>query len=121
MITVYGLRNCDTCRRARAWLEGQEIAHEFLDLRRDGAGDVEQWIAACGHEALINRRGTTWRKLAEEERQNLDDARAAALIRVWPAVMKRPLFVARDRVLVGFSAATQSALIEVSRRDSATG
>lgn len=110
MISVYGLKNCDTCRRALAWLVEQEIPHTFHDVRKDGFGDVESWIAACGHETLINRRGTTWRKLPEEERGNLDETRAAALIRAWPAVMKRPLFVSGHRVLVGFTDATRSAL-----------
>ncbi len=110
MISVYGLKNCDTCRRALAWLVEQEIAHRFHDVRKDGFGDVESWITACGHEALINRRGTTWRKLPEQDRRNLDEARAAALIRTWPAVMKRPLFVSGNRVLVGFSTATRLAL-----------
>ncbi len=110
MISVYGLKNCDTCRKALAWLVEQEIPHRFHDVRKDGFGDVESWIAACGHEALINRRGTTWRKLPEQEKQDLDDARTAALIRAWPAVMKRPLFVSGSRVLVGFSTATRSAL-----------
>ncbi len=110
MISVYGLKKCDTCRKALAWLVEQEIPHTFHDVRKDGFGDVESWIDACGHEALINRRGTTWRALPEHERQNLDEARAAALIRAWPAVMKRPLFVSGDRVLVGFSTTTQSAL-----------
>ena len=110
MISVYGLKNCDTCRRALSWLVEQEIPHRFHDVRKDGFGDVESWIAACGHEALINRRGTTWRKLPEEERRYLDDIRAAALIRTWPAVMKRPLFVSGTHVLVGFTSATRSAL-----------
>ncbi len=110
MISVYGLKNCDTCRRALAWLDEQGIPHVFHDVRKDGFGDVESWIAACGHKTLINRRGTTWRKLPEEERGNLDETRAAALIRAWPAVMKRPLFVSGIRVLVGFTDATRSAL-----------
>ena len=110
MITVYGLKNCDTCRKATAWLAGREIPFRFLDIRKDGLGDVEAWIREHGHGTLVNRRGTTWRTLPESERSGLDDARAATLIRTRPAVMKRPVFDLGDRVLVGFTETVKSAL-----------
>ncbi len=110
MIRVYGLKNCDTCRKAVAWLSEQQVPHLFIDLRTDGPGDVEAWIAELGLEVLINRRGTTWRKLPEDRKSDLDDARAAALIRDEPAVMKRPVFELEDRVVAGFSEITKSLL-----------
>ncbi len=110
MIRVYGLKNCDTCRRTLRWLAERELPHRFHDVRKDGFGDLDSWIAICGHETLINRRGTTWRNLPGSARLEIDNERAAALIRAWPALMKRPLFVVGGRVLVGFTAATRSVL-----------
>ncbi len=110
MITVWGLASCDTCRKAVAWLRDREIGHEFLDLRRHTLPDIEAWLAEVGHEVLVNRRGTTWRQLPEGEREGLDNARAAALIRARPALMKRPAFDLGDRILVGFSTPVQATL-----------
>ena len=110
MIRVYGLKNCDTCRKALSWLIEQEIPHRFVDIRKDGLGDVDAWIAELGHDVLVNRRGTTWRKLPECEKSGLDADRAAALIRAKPAVMKRPVFDLGGRVFVGLSEAGKSAL-----------
>lgn len=110
MIRVYGLKNCDTCRKAVSWLDERQIPYRFVDIRKDGLGDVEAWIAELGHDLLVNRRGTTWRKLPESEKSGLDADRAAALIRAEPAVMKRPVFDLGNRVFVGFSESGKSTL-----------
>lgn len=112
MIEVWGLKNCDTCRKALAWLKDEGIAHRFRDVRADGLDPaaLEVWIAELGWEPLVNTRGTTWRGLPEGEREGLDAARAKALILVNPAVMKRPVFDLGSRRLVGFKDAEKEVL-----------
>lgn len=112
MLIVYGLKNCDTCHKARKWLDGEGIAHGFHDVRADGleADAVDRWIAGAGWETLLNRRGTTWRKLPEAEREGLDQAKAAALMLAHPALIKRPVFEAEGKVLVGFTDEVKAAL-----------
>jgi len=104
MIDIYGLRNCDTCRKARAWLAAEGIGHRFHDLRTDGVdlATVTRWAAAVGWEKLLNRRGTTWRGLADADRDGVDEARASALMVAHPALIKRPVFETGGGVLVGF-------------------
>ena len=112
MIEVWGLKNCDICRKALAWLKDEGIAHAFRDVRADGldAAALEAWIDELGWEALVNTRGTTWRGLPAAEREALDATRAHALILAHPALMKRPVFDLGGRRLVGFKAAEQAAL-----------
>lgn len=114
MITVYGLKSCDTCRKARAWLDGEGIAHSFHDVRADGLDGkaLAGWIEELGWEALVNTRGTTWRGLPEAEKTGLDAARARDLILAHPAVMKRPVFDLGTRRLVGFKDEQKTALRE---------
>ena len=80
MISIYGLKNCDTCRKALKWLEAEGIAHEFKDIRADGFSDaqLDNWVATAGWETLLNRRGTTWRKLSDAEKDGVDEAKAKA-------------------------------------------
>lgn len=104
MIEVWGLKTCDTCRKALAWLSAEGIAHRFRDVRADGldAAALGRWIDELGWEALVNSRGTTWRGLPEGDRAGLDAAKAKALILAHPALMKRPVFDLGKRRLVGF-------------------
>ena len=112
LITVYGLKNCDTCKKALAWLKAEGITHQFHDVRADGldAGDVKAWVGELGSDVLVNTRGTTWRGLDEADKADLDNAKAAALILAHPALMKRPVFDLGDRRLVGFKDAQKEAL-----------
>lgn len=105
MLTLYGLRNCDTCRKARTWLDRRGLAHRFHDFRTDGLDSelLEQFERALGWEALLNRRGTTWRGLPEADRAGLDRGKALALMLAHPALVKRPLLMAGGRTLLGFS------------------
>ena len=109
MIKLYGLSNCDTVQRARAWLADQGQAHEFHDFKKAGVpGDrVGPWVAAVGWETLLNRKGTTWRKLADSERDAvMDAATARALMAAQASVIKRPVVEWPDgRITVGFDAA----------------
>jgi arsenate reductase len=105
MFTLYGLRQCDTCRKARAWLDAQGTLYRFHDFRADGLEPalLERLEAALGWESLLNRRGTTWRALDESARTGLDRSRALRLMLDHPALIKRPILVADDKVLSGFS------------------
>lgn len=112
MITVWGLKNCDTCKKARTWLDGRSVPHAFKDVRADGVGvaDIAAWLEAVGAEVLVNRRGTTWRGLDEAAKARADDpAAVAALLAEHPALIKRPVFVGGGgSVVVGFGKAEQA-------------
>ncbi len=113
MIVIYGLKNCDTCRKARKWMDGEGIAHRFHDVRADGLDGptLDAWVTALGWEALLNRRGTTWRALSEADREGVDAARARTLILTHPALVKRPVFdQGGGRFLLGFGEAERAAL-----------
>jgi len=103
-LTLYGIRNCDTMKKARAWLDAQGEAYAFHDYRVDGLDEVllRGWCAELGWEALLNRAGTTFRKLPEAEREGLDEDRAIALMLAQPAMIRRPVLDCGDRRLVGF-------------------
>lgn len=114
MITVWGLKNCDTCKKARTWLEGKGATFAFKDVRADGltADRITDWLAAVGKETLINRRGTTWRGLSPEiQAAAEDDDSAIALMQANPALIKRPVFETADGgVIVGFAKKQQDAV-----------
>ena len=103
---VYGLKNCDTCRRARRWLADAGADHGFVDLRAEGIGEarLRDWIARAGWPALLNRRSRTWRELPADQRDNLDAERAAALMQAHPTLIKRPVMEIGDDVILGFDA-----------------
>jgi arsenate reductase len=103
-VTIYGIANCDTMKKARAWLARHRVAHHFHDYRKDGvdAARLDAWCAAVGWETLLNRAGTTFRKLPDADKQGLDRGRAVALMLAQPAMIKRPVLEAGGRVLVGF-------------------
>jgi arsenate reductase (glutaredoxin) len=104
MITLYGIPNCDTVKKARKWLDAAGIAHRFHDVRKDGldAARLDGWMAALGWEALLNRAGTTFRKLPDADKADLDAAKAAALMLAEPAMIKRPVVEYDGGLLVGF-------------------
>ena len=101
---MYGMRNCDTVKRARAWLEEKGIDYRFHDYKAAGIDDarLDRWCEELGWEALLNRAGTTFRKLPEGERQGLNRSKALALMRAHPSVIKRPIVETDDRLIVGF-------------------
>ena len=106
MVVIHGIRNCDTMKKARAWLEERGIAHDFHDYKLAGIdrATLETWARQVGWEALLNRAGTTFRKLPEAEREGLDAPRAIALMLAQPSMIRRPV-LARDGVLtLGFKA-----------------
>lgn len=105
MITIHGIRDCDTMKKARAWLEAQGLDYQFHDYKTQGIAPetLAAWVGELGWEALLNRGGTTFRKLPDAEKQDLDEARAMALMLAQPAIIKRPVLDLGPRRLVGFS------------------
>lgn len=112
MISVYGLKNCDTCRKALTWLRAEKIAHHFVDFKTDAPAkaDVARFAKAVGWEKLLNKASTTWRGLGEDVKSNLDEAMAIALMTEHPALIKRPVFENGARVISGFKEAEMKAL-----------
>ncbi|MFN4089906.1 MAG: ArsC family reductase [Alphaproteobacteria bacterium] len=110
-VTIYGIRNCDTMKKARVWLDRHGVAYRFHDYRADGVdrSRLEAWAAQVGWETLLNRAGTTFRKLPETEKAGLDAARALDLMRAQPAAIKRPVLELDGRLLVGFRPADYAA------------
>ena len=106
MTTLYGIRNCDTIRKARRWLDEHGVEYRFHDLRTDGldAKTLQAWEKRLGWEHLLNRRGTTWRRLPEAERAGIDRTRALRIMLDNPAIIKRPLLASGRQLHLGFSA-----------------
>ena len=104
MITIYGLKNCDTCRKALKWLKVESLEHHFIDVRVEAVKSetIARWISIVGWEVLINQRGTTWRKLRNMDKHTLGKDTSIALMCEHPALIKRPVFELNDMVLVGF-------------------
>jgi len=105
MTPLYGIKNCDTVKKARHWLEAQGHEYRFHDFRADGLSPelLDKLEARLGWETLLNRRGTTWRKLEEAQRENLDRAKAMALMLAQPSLIKRPVLEAAGKTLIGFT------------------
>ncbi|OYY91513.1 MAG: ArsC family reductase [Sphingomonas sp. 28-66-16] len=104
MTTIYGIRNCDTMKKARAALDAAGIAHDFHDYKASGVDPVrlQGWIERLGWEKLLNRAGTTFRKLDDSAKVDLDEARAVALMLAHPSAIKRPVLEHGDRLILGY-------------------
>lgn len=103
-LTMYGIRNCDTVKKARAWLDTAGVVHDFHDFKVRGADRslVQGWVEARGWETLLNRAGTTFRALPDADKAGLDPGRAIALMVAQPSMIKRPVLVGPGVLLVGF-------------------
>ncbi|MFC4626033.1 ArsC family reductase [Daeguia caeni] len=103
-VTIYGIRNCDTMKKACRWLEEHGIEYAFHDYKKDGldAETLDRFLESLSWEKLLNRAGTTFRKLPEAERANVDAAKARALMLEQPSMVKRPVLVADGKYCVGF-------------------
>jgi arsenate reductase len=102
--TLYGIRNCDTMKKAWTWLDRHGVAYAFHDYRKLGIGPatLEAWADEVGWEALLNRAGTTFRSLPDADRAGLDEAKAIALMAAQPSMIKRPVLAGAGPLLVGF-------------------
>ena len=103
-VTIYGIKNCDTMKKARAWLAEHGIATAFHDYKAAGIDSARLacWIEAAGWEKVLNRAGTTFRKLPDEAKAGLDEAKAAALMLAQPSMIKRPVLEYPGGLLIGF-------------------
>lgn len=111
--TLYGIKNCDTVKKARRWLEDRGLKYQFHDFRSDGLSDkqVRQWLERVGAETLINRRSTTWKGLSDEQKGAADNAdKAVNLLTEHPTLIKRPLLETGSELRVGFKADDYSSL-----------
>jgi arsenate reductase (glutaredoxin) len=104
MTTIYGIKNCDTMKKARAWLDAHKVAYGFHDYRASGIdkGTLADWAGKVGWEALLNRAGTTFRKLPEADKQGLTAKKAIALMLAQPSMIKRPVLDKGGKLTVGF-------------------
>nr|WP_086939832.1 ArsC family reductase [Thaumasiovibrio occultus] len=105
-VILYGISSCDTVRKAKKWLDNAGIEYRFHDFRKDGLESplLETFVKELGWEALLNKRGTTFRQLPEEKKQDLDEAKALALMLDAPAMIKRPVLQHGTHYMVGFKA-----------------
>lgn len=112
MIDFYGLKNCDTCRKARTWLDAKGIANVFHDIREADLDEatVAGWSGQIGWEKLLNRKSTTWRNLPDADKANVDEAKAVKLMVAHPALIKRPVMVRNEQAMTGFDSTVQAAL-----------
>lgn len=104
MLKLYGIKNCDTVRKARKWLEQNNLAHEFIDFRETPVGPdtIQRWLDAAG-DKLLNKRSTTWKQLGDEDKAADSDAAVIALLTQYPTLIKRPVLETADAVSIGFS------------------
>ena len=104
MTTLYGIKNCDTIKKARAWLSANNIDYTFHDYRQDGLETpwLEKSEQALGWELMLNKRGTTFRQLSEEKKQGVDKTAALALMLEHPAMIKRPILIHNEQYFMGF-------------------
>lgn len=112
MTTLYGLKNCETCKKAQAWLAAHGIEHRFIDYRAQplNADEIDAAAAAIGWERLVNRSSTTWRQLDENAKSAATPAEWLALLQANPTLMRRPLLVGANGFEAGFSTARYQAL-----------
>jgi arsenate reductase len=110
-ITIYGIKNCDTMKKARAWLDTHRIAYHFHDYKAEGIDKrrLEGWAKSVGWETLLNRAGTTFRKLPEKDKEGLTATRAIVLMLEQPSMIKRPVLDLGDKLVVGFKPETYKA------------
>ena len=113
-VTLYGIPNCDTMKKARTWLDQAGIAYRFHDYKKAGVveTDLRRWVDRLGWETVLNRAGTTFRKLPEAERTDLDADKAVALMLAQPSMIKRPMLEAGDELLAGFAPDRYAAVFE---------
>ena len=118
MLRIYGIRNCDTMKKAFAWLDAQGLAYELHDYKKAGIDGARlgAWSKQVGWKTLLNTRGTTWRKLDAAQQADLDEARAISLMREHPSLIRRPVLEHGGSLLVGFDEARYAGLLASAAR-----
>lgn len=106
MTILFGIPNCDTCRKARRWLDAAGVEYTFHDLRANGVNpkSLQRWLDAAGQDTVLNRRGTTWRKLPETAKTALTEKKVFQLLLEHPSLIKRPILESGKHCVVGFDA-----------------
>ena len=104
MIKIYGIPNCDTMKKARKWLDNNGVEYEFHDYKKLGVPEKElkRWVKDAGWETVLNKRGTTWRKLDDDTKNNIDEASAIRIMLENPSIIKRPVLESGNSLLIGF-------------------
>jgi len=110
-VTIYGIKNCDTMKKARAWLDTHGVAYSFHDYKAEGIDKehLARWCKAAGWETVLNRAGTTFRKLPDADKEGLTEKKALALMLDQPSMIKRPVLEMGAKILVGFKPETYAA------------
>jgi Spx/MgsR family transcriptional regulator len=105
VVMMYGIPNCDSIKKARAWLDSRGISCRFHNYKKEGvdAAQLSLWVERLGWEALLNKRGTTWRKLADEKKEGINRERAILLMCENPSMIKRPVLIVAETIEIGFS------------------
>ena len=104
MTTIYGIKNCDTMKKARAWLDAHKVDYSFHDYKAEGIDKptLESWVKALGWETVLNRAGTTFKKLPDSDKESLSEKKAIALMLAQPSMIKRPMLDVKGKLLAGF-------------------
>ncbi len=112
MITMYGIPNCNTIKKAKDALTAKGVDFEFHNYKKDGidAATLESWCSQVGWKVLLNQRGTTWRKLSADDKEGINQDKAIALMCTYPSMIKRPVLVVDDKIIVGFDEAVYAEL-----------
>lgn len=115
-VTIYGIKNCSTMKKAFDWLDGHGVAYDFHDYRKAGVTEeaLKRWCAAAGWEKVLNRAGTTFRKLPDEAKADLDEARAITLMIAQPSMIKRPVVETGETIELGFKPERYAAIFATS-------
>ena len=108
MTTLYGIKNCDTVKKARRWLDSRHVDYNFHDFREHGLeqSQLESWVKQVGWETLVNRRSTTWRGLSDTEKSTMNEQKAVQTMLAQPTLIKRPVLVMQENVMVGYNEKT---------------
>ncbi|MEC4724209.1 ArsC family reductase [Shewanella sp. D64] len=111
ILTLFGIKNCDTVKKARKWTEANNLNIPFHDFRVDGLTkeQIETWVDAIGWETLFNKRSTSFRNLSDDDKSGIDQVKAIELMLTYPTLIKRPVLVTDSKVLVGFKEADYKA------------
>lgn len=118
-IIIHGIKSCDTMKKARGWLDARGIAYDFHDYKTAGIarGVLEGWVAKVGWDVLLNRSGTTFKKLPEAAKQGLDATKAISLMLAQPSMIKRPVLVVGNELVVGFKPEQYDRALEPASKD----
>ena len=105
MTQVFGIKNCDTMKKACHWLDQHGITYEFIDYKKNGVvtGQIDLWCSLSDWKTLVNQRGTTWKKIPDEEKAPLNEVRAKQLMISYPSLIKRPVIIHQGKIIIGFS------------------